>query len=163
MQKLLLFPIRKFIEQRSQVVIERNDTLQMNGPYIILGNHVTNWDPLLINCYVDEPICFIAGDSLFRNPFLKRILNYTGAIPKMKYTNDIRTIRSVLKAKKHERVIGIFPEGNRNWDGTTESFISATAKLVKSLNIPVVIATIRGGHLSHPRWADQHRKGTIEL
>lgn len=106
---------------------------------------------------------FIAADPLFRNPFLKHVLHYTGAIPKQKFKNDTSTIRNILKAKKHNRVIGIFPEGNRNWDGETEPLIYATAKLVKLLDIPVVIATIRGGHLSHPRWGDGHRKGTISI
>ncbi|ALX49580.1 1-acyl-sn-glycerol-3-phosphate acyltransferase [Lentibacillus amyloliquefaciens] len=162
-ERLLRTPIKAFIEHRSDIVIERNDTKDMEGPYIILSNHVNNWDPLLLNCYVDEPISFIAADPLFRNPFLKRILNYVGAIPKQKFKNDTRTIRLILKAKKHNRVIGIFPEGNRNWDGKTDPLIYSTSKLVKLLDIPVVIATIRGGHLSHPRWGDGHRKGTIAI
>ncbi|SDQ06508.1 lysophospholipid acyltransferase family protein [Virgibacillus salinus] len=160
---MLLIPIRFFTRNRSKIVIERNDTLHMEPPYIILSNHVNNWDPLILNSYVKEPISFIAADPLFRNPFLKRILNYVGAIPKMKFKNDTSTIRGVLKAKKHNRVIGIFPEGNRNWDGDTEPLIYSTAKLVKLLDIPVVVATIRGGHLTHPRWADKHRKGLISI
>ncbi|WP_443258554.1 lysophospholipid acyltransferase family protein [Virgibacillus sp. L01] len=160
---MLLFFIRFFTRRRSKIVIERNDTLHMKPPYIILSNHVNNWDPLILNSYVNEPISFIAAEPLFRNPFLKRILNYVGAIPKMKFKNDTSTIRGVLKAKKHNRVIGIFPEGNRNWDGDTEPLIYSTAKLVKLLDIPVIITTIRGGHLTHPRWADQHRKGLISI
>ncbi|WP_164670480.1 lysophospholipid acyltransferase family protein [Virgibacillus doumboii] len=163
MQKTLLAPIRAFIKSRSNIVIERNDTRNMEPPYLILSNHVNNWDPLFLNCYVNEPICFIAADPLFRNPFLKHVLNYTGAIPKMKFKNDVGTIRSVLKAKKHNRVIGIFPEGNRNWDGETEPLIYSTAKLAKLLDIPVVVATIRGGYMTHPRWADNHRKGVISI
>ncbi|SDM81852.1 1-acyl-sn-glycerol-3-phosphate acyltransferase [Tenuibacillus multivorans] len=163
MQRLLLTPIRTYIESRSDIVIERNDTEHMEPPYIILANHVNNWDPLFLNCYVNEPICYIAGEPLFRNPFLKQILEYTGAIRKTKFTNDTSTIRSVIKAKKHNRVIGIFPEGNRNWDGYNEPLIYSTAKLVKLLNIPVVIAKIKGGHISHPRWGDGHRKGKIAI
>ncbi|MFD2043525.1 lysophospholipid acyltransferase family protein [Ornithinibacillus salinisoli] len=162
-QALLLTPIRAYINTRSRIIIKRNDTEDMNGPYVILANHVNNWDPLFLNCYVKEPICFITGETLFRHPLLKRVLDFTGAIPKMKFKNDTRTIRSVLKAKKHDRVIGIFPEGNRNWDGRTEPLIYSTAKLVKLLDLPVVIATIRGGYLSHPRWANSHRKGLISI
>lgn len=54
-QRLLLSPIRTFIEYRSNIIIERNDTVEMEGPYIILGNHVNNWDPLFLNCYVLSP------------------------------------------------------------------------------------------------------------
>lgn len=163
MTSFLLSMIRTYLKRRSKIVIERNDTIGLEPPYIILSNHVTNWDPLYLNLFVKEPISFVAGDSLFRNPLLKRVLDYTGAIPKTKFKSDTRTIRSMLKAKKHKRVIGLFPEGNRNWDGNTEPLTPATAKLLKMLDVPVIIATISGGHLSHPRWAVHHRKGLISL
>jgi 1-acyl-sn-glycerol-3-phosphate acyltransferase len=163
MTSFLLTIIQTYLNRRSKIVIERNDTIDLEPPYIILANHVTNWDPLYLNLFVKEPISFVAGDSLFRNPLLKRVLDYTGAIPKTKFKSDTRTIRNMLKAKKHKRVIGLFPEGNRNWDGNTEPLTPATAKLVKLLDLPVIIATISGGHLSHPRWAEHHRKGLIAI
>ncbi|WP_163970237.1 lysophospholipid acyltransferase family protein [Oceanobacillus halotolerans] len=162
-ENILRFCLKIIISRRTKIVVEQNDTLNMEGPYFILSNHVNNWDPFFINLFVKEPISYITGEPLFRNPLLKRILNYIGAIPKTKYINDTRTIRSIIKAKKHNRIIGIFPEGNRNWDGNTESFPATTAKLIKRLEIPVVIVTIKGGHLSHPRWAKNNRKGTIYL
>lgn len=162
-QSLILTPIRQFIESRSDIVIERNDTVGLKPPYVIIANHVNNWDPLFLNCYIDEPVCYIAGEPLFRHPLLKHVLNYAGAIRKTKFTNDTSTIRNVLKAKKHNRVIGIFPEGNRNWDGVNEPIIYSTAKLIKLLNVPVVVAKIKGGYLSHPRWGDGHRKGKIAI
>jgi 1-acyl-sn-glycerol-3-phosphate acyltransferase len=162
-QRLVLSALRAFLQSRSQIKVVRNDTVGLKPPYLILANHVTNWDPFYINCYVDEPISFVTGASLFRNPWLAKLLNYTGAIPKMKNKNDTRTIRSMIKAMQSGRVIGLFPEGNRNWDGTTEPLFYSTAKLVKLLDVPVVITTISGGHLSSPRWAENPRRGPIHL
>lgn len=161
--KLILSTVRAYLESKSHIIIERNDTVGLKPPYLILANHVNNWDPLFINCYVEEPICFVAGEPLFRNPFLKKLLNWTGAIPKTKFKNDISTIKDMMRAKKHGRVIGIFPEGNRTWDGVTEPIIYSTAKLIKSLHIPVVIVNIRGGYLTMPRWAERPRKGLITI
>jgi 1-acyl-sn-glycerol-3-phosphate acyltransferase len=84
-QRLILTPIRAFLKRKFHITVERNDTLQMKPPYLILSNHVNNWDPLFINCFVNEPICFVAAAPLFRNPFLKRVLDYTGAISKTKF------------------------------------------------------------------------------
>lgn len=159
----LLGFIRTYLNSRSEIVIERNDATEIEPPYIILGNHVNNWDPFFLNYCIDEPISFIAADSLFYNPILKAILDYIGTIPKTKVKSDIRTIRGILNAKKYRRVIGLFPEGNVTWDGCSQPISPATAKLVKLLNIPVVIATISGGHLSHPRWAKGYRKGLISI
>lgn len=161
--KFLIFAVRTYIESRSKIIVDQDDTIDLKPPYIILANHVNNYDPLFVNSYVDDVISFVAGDSLFRNPILRNILSYTGAMPKAKFRNDTSTIRNIIKAKKHNRIIGLFPEGNRNWDGDTEPIIDSTAKLIRSLDIPVVIATIRGGYLSHPRWASSHRRGLISI
>ncbi|MGP4071202.1 lysophospholipid acyltransferase family protein [Piscibacillus sp. B03] len=56
--------------------MERNDTVGLKPPYVIIANHVNNWDPLFLNCYIDEPVCYIAGEPLFRHPLLKHVLNY---------------------------------------------------------------------------------------
>ena len=45
-------------------------------------------------------------------------------------------------------VIGVFPEGKRNWDGRTDQLLFATAKLVEHLKVPVVTALLQGAHLS---------------
>ncbi|GIP16524.1 hypothetical protein J40TS1_21660 [Paenibacillus montaniterrae] len=162
-RKLLLSPIKAYLKHKYQIELERNDTAKLKPPYIILANHTNKWDPLFINCFVEDPICFVADAPLFRNPLLKRVLDYTGAIPKATAKNETGTIRNMLTAKKHNRVIGIFPEGNCCWDGTTKDIAYATAKLVKLLNIPVVIGHVKGGYLSHPRWADHDRKGKITV
>lgn len=44
--KLMRYPIRKYIESTYNVTVERNDTIGLKPPYIILGNHVNNWDPI---------------------------------------------------------------------------------------------------------------------
>jgi len=159
----VLSSLRFYLRQRFNLRVERNDTLDMKPPYLILSNHVNNWDPLFINVFVNDPICFVAAAPLFFNRPLKRLLDYIGTIPKTKARSDTSTIRDILKAKKHGRIIGIFPEGNRTWTGKTEPVAPSTAKLVKLLDIPVVIATIRGGYLTRPRWAASDRKGVITV
>lgn len=162
-QKILLSPLRAYLEKKYNIVVERNDTIDLKPPYILLSNHVNNWDPLFINCYVNEPICFVAAAPLFRNKALKKVLDYTGAISKTKSMSDTSTIRNILKAKKNGRAIALFPEGNRTWNGHTEPLYFSTSKLIKLLNIPVITVNIKGGYLSHPRWADTKRKGQVVL
>lgn len=162
-QTIILSPIRAYIKSKYNISVEKNETEGLKGPYLILSNHVNNWDPLFINCFVSEPLCFVAAAPLFRNKMLKKVLDYAGAISKTKLKNDMGTIRNMITAKKHNRSIALFPEGNRNWNGHADHSIYATAKLVKLLNIPVVIAKIKGGYLSNPRWADSVRKGKVTV
>ena len=157
--KLLSVPLRKYIESKYKVTVERNDTIGLKPPYIILANHVNNWDPLFLNCYVEEAMSFVAAAPVFLNPTVRKALDFTGAISKTKGRADRKTVRDIIKAKKAGRIIGLFPEGNRSWNGHTEPLVYSTSKLIKLLNIPVVVATIKGGYLSQPRWSDAPRKG----
>ncbi len=150
-----------FIESISEIEVEINETKELNPPYVILSNHVNNLDPFFINAYVDKPISYLASDEYFRNPILKNLLKFTGAVPKTKFKSDFTAIKEIIKMKNKNRIIGIFPEGKRSWDGTTDEFLKPTLKLLKLLKIPVVAVTLKGAHLSSPRWADKMRKGKI--
>ena len=162
-QKLILSPLRIYIQNKYNVKVEQNDTIGLKPPYLVLANHVNNWDPFFINCYVDEPLCFVAAAPLFRNQQLKKVLDYAGTISKTKGRPDRSTIRNILKAKKNNRAIALFPEGNRTWNGETDKIVYSTAKLVKLLGIPVIIGNIKGGYLSQPRWSNNYRKGQISV
>ncbi|MDD3656485.1 MAG: lysophospholipid acyltransferase family protein [Atribacterota bacterium] len=143
--------------------LERNDTCGLNPPYLLIGNHANFWDGFLANLFIKDPICFLVSDEYFRKPILRRLLEIEGSIPKKKFLADFSAIKEALRAKETERIIGIFPEGRRNWDGSVQEIIFATAKLIKMLKIPVVRVLLKGSYLTFPRWARFKRKGKIIL
>ncbi|HTX73380.1 MAG TPA: lysophospholipid acyltransferase family protein, partial [Rectinemataceae bacterium] len=136
---------------------------QVEAPYVILGNHSDWWDPFFLMLDVTEPTHFVATEDLFSlfpyNLFIGRL----GAIPKVKFLPDLDTVKSLFKARDLGRSLGIFPEGERNWDGRTLPLVPATLKLIKKLREPVVVVLLKGAHLSFPRWAYFARRGRIEL
>ncbi len=154
----------KYLQHKVDVRVEENDTRQLKAPYLILGNHVSYWDPFLVNMFIDEPMCYIAEAVYFRNPILRFFLNIAGSIPKKRFVTQYSPIKRLIRAKENGRVLGIFPEGERRWDGTTEGInLFSTAKLIKILAISVVVVKIQGGYLAYPRWAKASRKGRINL
>lgn len=160
-KRLLQWVVRGYLEHLFDIEIKGNVTKQLKAPYLIIGNHQNNWDGFIMNSYIDQPISFVVSDEQFRTPIMRKLLGIINAIPTIKAKNDITTIKRILKAKKENRIIGLYPEGNRTWDGTTEPIYFSTAKLIKSLAIPVVFTSFKGGHLAHPRWAKHPRKGKI--
>jgi hypothetical protein len=60
-------------------------------------------------------------------------------------------------------MIVIFPEGGRRWDGKPKPMIETTLKLFWKMRIPVHPVQIHGSYLGWPRWADNYRKGSVEL
>lgn len=132
------------------------------GPFLFLPNHTNQWDPFLISIVSWKPVRWVASDAVFRDT--SRLLLFAiGAIPKMKEQSDIITIEELRRAISLGFPVGIFPEGEQNWDGTTSEMIPATAKLVRLLKIPVIVPICKGAYLSKPRWAWKIRRTRVEI
>jgi len=140
-------------------------TAQLEPPYIILSNHVNTFDPILISVMYDKPIQWVAGDTLFRNPLLGYMLKrFVGSIAKSKSRSDYNTIKQITYAiRKNKGIVGLFPEGQRTWDGITLPLFYSTAKLIRMLKVPVVVCILEGGYQTLPRWSNKRRPGKLVL
>ena len=134
---------------------------KLKKPYMVLPNHCGFFDPFFINAPVREKWHYIVSDAQFRTPIMRYLLAQTGAIAITKNTMDLKSLKQMTDASRSGKVIGIFPEGRRNWDGATLPLIESTAKLVRMLNVPVVVPLIEGGYLMDPRWATSMRRGKV--
>ncbi len=142
--------------------LEVLDTLE--PPYLILSNHFNTFDPFIISYFHMKNIHWVASDALFRNRFLRFLLKrMVGSISKSKSKSDFYTIRQIAEVTRNKGVVGIFPEGQRSWDGQTLPLMYATAKLVKMLRVPIVFCILEGGYHSLPRWSKKRRVGQLTV
>jgi len=133
------------------------------GPYLVLSNHVTNPDPFFICGCLTFPVSFVASDHIFRLGFLSRAMTWlVDPIPKLKAASDIKTIRDMMARLKRGASVGLFPEGNRSWNGRIGYISPAIGKLVALMKVPVLLFRIDGGYLSAPRWGLKMRRGRID-
>ncbi len=152
----------RYIIKKYHVISKNQEALNIEGSYLILSNHVNNHDPFFIQMFVPRVISYVTAHTWFSKKYLGWMLSKIGAIPKKKFVKDLDVIRNIITSVEQECIIGIFPEGRRNWDGQTNHIIYSTAKLIRILRIPVIACTIKGGMLSYPRWAKKGRTGQIE-
>ena len=133
------------------------------GPCLIIANHVTNWDPLLLAMsFPNTPIRFVASEHIFRHGILSRLLEWLVApIPRKKAASGADTVMSVLRALKAGDTVCIFAEGDATWDGLTHPVFPATGKLARMAGVPLLTYRIEGGYLSSPRWAAGLRRGKV--
>ncbi len=166
--QLLAFGIFKisfglYIKLKYNVRMEDNEAYKLKGPYILLANHTHNMDPVFIQYFWPRIICYVVNDTAWKMKLLAKILDSVGFIPIRKMTTDSQSVRGILKNIKKNRIIGIFPEGRRSWDGRTLEIIPSTSNLIKKLKLPVVTVAIRGAMMSLPRWAYKPRRGEVRL
>jgi len=161
--KLLKSTFGLYLKKRFNVNIYNNKILGIKPPYLVIGNHVGAWDPFLMSMGIADPIYFVISDAHFRNFWLRQVLKLVGGIPKSKHLADSGTIRAILSIIKRKGVIGLYPEGARNWDLKNVPVFYSTAKLIKSLKIPVISTVMQGAGLTRPRWARSSRTGIINM
>ncbi len=142
--------------------VEPAPQLDQETPALIMSNHVSNFDPIFLATAFRRPIFFVASDHIFRLGLISRLIVYLVApIPIVKSRIDIRTIRTILRITRDNGLIGLFPEGNRSFNGVTGRIPPSTGKLVKQLKSPLILYRITGGALTIPRWARYRRKGRM--
>lgn len=129
------------------------------APFILLGNHVNNWDPVVLGALSRRPVSFVASDAFFRGGVMEKLFNLLGVIPKTKFRSDLDTVKRIFQIRDKGGIIGIYPEGRRTYNGATMPVLESTAKLVKTVKVPVIISLTRGGYLYAPRWGRGRRRG----
>ncbi|HNZ08356.1 MAG TPA: lysophospholipid acyltransferase family protein [Bacillota bacterium] len=141
----------------------RVDMAGVRPPFFLVSNHQTEMDPLYIGTSVPGRISFVATDSLFRSPTMDYLMSALGSIPKSKFKVDPSTIRMMFDSIKHGWSVGLFPEGQRSMAGYTDVIAPTVGRLAKMLDVPLVVAKLQGGFLSHPCWAYWPRRGRCVL
>jgi 1-acyl-sn-glycerol-3-phosphate acyltransferase len=133
-------------------------------PFVVVSNHVTILDPFILSTFLREPVYWITSDGNMRTSLMRALLRLVGSIPKSKAIPDMETVNWTVEViRKRRGVVGIFPEGQQTWNGTTLPLVPSTAKLLKLLKVPVLAAVIRGGYSSLPRWTGARRRGRMEI
>jgi 1-acyl-sn-glycerol-3-phosphate acyltransferase len=162
--KLLRFTYGLWVRVFFRVEGRGLEATSLRPPFVLLSNHVTVLDPFILSTFLREPVYWITSDGNMRTRLMRALLRLVGSIPKSKSIPDLVTVGwTVDVIRKRGGVVGIFPEGQQSWDGTTLPLVASTAKLLKLLKVPVLAATIRGGYSSLPRWTGNRRRGRIEV
>lgn len=144
--------------------IKNPENMPLTGPCFIYGNHSNYFDPFAINVGMTrEPTAGVMTRDQFHKTLPRVFMDSIGIVPTSKYVPEPGIVRSVMKMIDQRRMIVIFPEGGRRWDGKPKSLIETTLKLFWKMKIPVHPVQLHGSYLSWPRWADNYRKGSIEL
>lgn len=163
LNRILKKTLGPWLVKRYRIEFIEGNMRDLKPPFVVIGNHTNNWDPFIVSNKINAPIHFVTSVEQFRSRTMRFLLGLAGCIPKTKAMSDAATVKSLFYVRNRGDVVGIFPEGKRCWDGKTEEILYPTAKVLKSMGVPVVSFLLHGAYLSHPRWAVTSRKGKIQI
>lgn len=142
-----------------------NDIVKdIKGPAIVLAAHTCDNDHILsgLTLYPVRPT-YIVSEHLVHNPSTAKLIKRMHVITKKMFTPDVSTIKNILRAKKENAVILIFPEGRLSCFGRTLPVTDGTAELIKKLGVDLYIWKAEGAYCTFPKWREkgEDRMGKI--
>ncbi len=133
------------------------------GPVVIVPNHQTYADPVLVTIPVRRPVYYMAWSRLFEVPVLSWMIRKLRAFPVQVDSSDSRAAREAIRILQSGEAVMIFPEGGRSLDGGVGRFRPGAFRLAVSLGVPILPVTIAGGHEAWPPGRPLPRPGTITI
>ncbi len=124
------------------------DRIPAQGPAVLVCNHVSYVDALVIGAASPRPIRFVMDHRIFRTPFLRWIFRAAKAIPIAPAKEDPfmmeRAFVDIAEALHQGELVCIFPEGKLTHTGEINEFRSGIAKIVERSKVPVIPMALRG-------------------
>lgn len=116
------------------------------GPVVVMGNHQSCFDIMLVLGYIDKPLAFIAKKELARLPLISQWMKFFGCL--FLDRRDVRQAAQVfqraVEAVRNGWSMVIFPEGTRSRSAEMREFKKGSMKLPVRANVPIVPISIDG-------------------
>ena len=118
------------------------------GPMVVVCNHVSYMDALVVIGCCRRPIRFVMDHRIFKIPLLNFVFRTAGAIPIAPAHENPelleRAYDRVARYLEEGEVVGIFPEGKLTADGEIGPFKAGIEQIIQRTPAPVVPMALRG-------------------
>jgi 1-acyl-sn-glycerol-3-phosphate acyltransferase len=122
------------------------------GPAILVSNHCSYLDFLLLTAACERHITYVVGECFNRKPLIRR------AMQSMEFIfidrldpYPVTPVRHSLRVLEQGRLLGIYPEGTRSRDGKLQRARDGVGYLAMVSGVPVVPIFMHGTYSAWPR------------
>jgi 1-acyl-sn-glycerol-3-phosphate acyltransferase len=119
--------------------------LPASGPAVVVANHVSGLDPLLLVTASPRPLRFIIAREQYRRPLLHGFFRAIGSIPVDRTGRPERAFREALRALEAGEVVALFPQGTIHLDTEPPRRLKpGAARLARMAGCDIYPARIEG-------------------
>lgn len=124
------------------------DAIPDEGAALLVCNHVSFVDALLIGGAVRRPIRFVMYYKIYNLPVLNFIFRTAGTIPIAGRGEDEviyeRAFRKIAEYLSDGELVCIFPEGKLTTDGQINEFKAGVTRILEQTPVPVIPMALQG-------------------
>ncbi len=128
-------------------------------PFLVCPNHQSFLDPFVVASTFDYQTLknsfAVGAKEFFPNRFMKFIARLLNTIPIDPDAQLMKAMKAGAIGLKHGKILNIFPEGERAFDGELHTFKKGAAILSTELDLPIVPVALDG---LYKVWARKSKK-----
>ncbi len=155
--------IKLGIKIKYKVTLEGVENIPKKGPMIFIANHTSIVDTFLFGCNMPRKVYFMAKSTEYESPVIGFFFYLSRAFPVRRYDTDPGALRNAYRVLQLGEIVGIYPEGERTWDGKLQPLRRGTVRFILSAGVPVIVGGIKGAYQQQPRWGGLIGRPTIEI
>jgi 1-acyl-sn-glycerol-3-phosphate acyltransferase len=145
---LMRFLAWMLIHTAYRIRTEYAERIPEEGPAVLVCNHVSYVDAMVIVAASPRPIRFVMDHRIFATPFIGWIFRTAKAIPIAPAKEDPwlmeKAFVDIAKALHEGDLVCIFPEGKLTSTGEMNEFKGGIAKITGRSKVPVIPMALRG-------------------
>ncbi|MDX1606557.1 MAG: 1-acyl-sn-glycerol-3-phosphate acyltransferase, partial [Candidatus Competibacterales bacterium] len=145
---LLRFLVWMLIHLIYRVRKQGLEQIPEDGPALLVCNHVSYVDALIIAGCIRRPVRFVMDHRIFRVPVLSFLFRTAGAIPIAPARENAelleRAYRRIGRRLDAGELVCVFPEGRLTPDGDIQPFKRGIERMLRTHPVPVVPLALRG-------------------
>jgi len=137
------------------------------APFLICPNHQSFLDPfVLCSNYpykLFRNIFHVGASEFFSNALMRFVAKMLNVVPVNPDTELMRAMKAGAIGLKHGKVLNIYPEGERAFDGELHGFKKGAAILASELDLPIVPVAMDGLYKVWPRNSWRIRPSKVKI
>jgi 1-acyl-sn-glycerol-3-phosphate acyltransferase len=126
------------------------ENIPKTGGVLLVANHQSYLDPVLVSAHLSRPVSFMARSDLFDNPWFGRFIRKLHAFPVQRGKGDMAAMRECMRRLEAGEVLNLYPEGTRTEDGEVAPLQKGISLLLRKISVPVVPVAIDGSFEAWP-------------
>ena len=94
--------------------LQGQEKVPRQGPLLIVSNHLSVSDPVILGTKLGRKVTFMAKEELFKNFIHRYFVRSFNAFPVYRQGSNREALRQAGEVLRQGKVLGMFPEGKRS-------------------------------------------------